>query len=76
MRDETDPNGIVEVDLTSGLFADGFSHGRLSSPIPTTDGLVANGRGPMEAPVWRRWEMCIEGSRGGVDGNVGVISFS
>jgi hypothetical protein len=30
-------------DITSGLSADGFSHGRLRSPIPTTDGLVANG---------------------------------
>jgi hypothetical protein len=52
-RGEADPDGIVDVDLTSGLSADGFSHGRLRSPIPTTDGLVANGvpREPMEAPV-------------------------
>lgn len=53
MRDEADPDDIADVDLTSELFADGFSQGRLNSPIPTTEGFVANGvpREPMEAPV-------------------------
>ena len=52
-RDEADPADIVDMDLTSGLSADGFSHGRLRSPIPTTDGLAANGvpSEPIEAPV-------------------------
>jgi hypothetical protein len=38
-RGKADPDGIVDVDLTSGLSADGFSHGRLRFRASVTPGL-------------------------------------